>query len=650
VDSFDLADLSLEELMDIKVELVARRPQRLADVPAAAAVLTAEDIRRAGARTIPDALRLVPGVQVARVDANKWAISARGFNGLFSNKLLVLIDGRTVYSPLFSGVFWEAQDVVLEDIERIEVIRGPGGTLWGANAVNGIINIVTRTAADTQGTLTQVSVSGRGDRQITTRHGGALSPRANYRIYARHSTWAASVDGDDRWHVVRGGTRVDWQLSPRDDLTLQGDLYDGTVGQTFQLPVSLQPPFMETRATHSPIQGANVLARWQRRSGDSNISLQAYYDHSERRDWPLKGKVDILDVDFQQHLAAARHHFVWGWSYRRSADTVDGSFTLSFAPTQRATHLFSLFAQEQFDLVPKQLQLTVGNKLERNTYTGWEWQPGARLVWHPRAAAGQLLWLALTRAVRTPSRYDANALVTTQILPPNALFAAAPTARLALVGRDAVQSENLLALELGYRTQPSDLFHIDLATFYNLYSDLRSNDPGLPEFIEGPTPYLYVPFLAANRTKGRTYGAELSADWQVRDTWLVRAAYSQLYIDLKLNSNDQDPLALSQERESPRQQFVLRSQSELRQGVQFDITWRYIGALPSQSIDAYSTFDLSLISALSPNLQLQLGGRDLWSSPRREFAPLVVATQPTRFETEVWTTLNWRFDAVDSFR
>ncbi len=641
--SFDLVDLSLEELMDIKVELVARRPQRLADVPAAISVLTADDIRRSGARSIPDALRLVPGVQVARVDANKWAISARGFNGLFANKLLVLIDGRTVYSPLFSGVFWEAQDVVLEDVERIEVIRGPGGTLWGANAVNGIINIVTRPAADTRGALAEVFASGRGSEQITARYGGSLSPHADYRIYARYSAWAASIDGSDSWRVARGGTRIDWRLSARDDLVLQGDLYDGRARQVFQLPVSLQPPYVETRATSSPIQGANILARWKRHGDNSDLSLQTYYDRSERRDWPLKGSVDIFDVDFQQHLQAARHHFVWGWGYRRNSDSIDGSFTLSFAPPQRTTHLFSVFAQEQFALNPKRLQLTVGGKLERNTYTGWEWQPGARLLWRPRAASDQLLWLALTRAVRIPSRYDAAARVTAQILPPNALFPDAPTARITLVGDSAVQSENLLAFEAGYRAQPNDLLHIDLATFYNRYSDLRSNDPGLPEFIAAPTPYLNVPLLAANRIEGHTYGAEISADWQALDTWLLRANYSLLYIDLQLETSSQDQLALSQERESPRSQFTLRSQVELRRDTQFDITWRYVGALPPQSIDAYSTFDLSLTSTLHSNLQLQLGGRDLLSSPRREFAPLVMATQPTRIKTEAWTALSWRF-------
>lgn len=640
---FDLADLSLEELMDIKVELVARRPQRLAEVPAAAAVLTADEIRRAGARTIPDALRLVPGVQVARVDANKWAISARGFNGLFSNKLLVLIDGRTVYSPLFSGVFWEAQDVVLDDIERIEVIRGPGGTLWGANAVNGIINIVTRSAAETQGALVEVLADYRGEHRTTVRHGGALSSDADYRVYARYTDYAASSDGDDDWRVVRGGARLDWRLSARDELTLQGDFYDGKVGQTFRLTSSFEPPYVQTTSTRSPVAGANALARWQHSTGDSDLHLQIYYDHSERDDLPLIGSTDVFDIDFQQHRRARQHELVWGWGYRRNADSVEGSFALAFDPTAQETHLFSVFAQDQMPLVGERLRLIVGSKIERNSYTGWEWQPGARLLWRPRTAVEQTLWLALTRAVRTPSRSDADIRITTQVLPPDALGPGAPTSLIALVGDRGVEAEDLIAVEAGFRAQSSEKMRYTLSAFYNIYSDLRSSETSSPEFRSNPTPHLYIPLRTANRLDGRTYGAELTADWQALRTWQLRAAYSLLYIDLELEPSSADELAVSQERESPRQQWVLRSLSEPHPDVQFDLTWRYVGALPVQSIAAYSTLDVHLGWALKPGLLLQLVTRDLFSSPRREFNPLVASSLPTRIGTTTTASLRWQF-------
>ncbi|MBT4498830.1 MAG: TonB-dependent receptor plug domain-containing protein, partial [Gemmatimonadetes bacterium] len=398
----DLVALSLEELMEIQVALVSRTPEKLGDVPAAVYALTAEDLRRAGIRSLPDALRLVPGVQVARVDANKWAITARGFNNQFANKLLVLIDGRSVYSPLFSGVFWESQDVLVEDVERIEVIRGPGGTLWGANAVNGIINVVTRSTRDTEGTLAQAGGGLPQTSWAAVRHGRSLGERGAYRLYLRHSTWPASIDSSSRsqaddWRILRAGGRIDLSLSERDNLTLQTDLYTGEAGQTFQLVSSLEPPYERTFDVESPIRGASILGRWRRETGDdADLALQLYLDRAERRGGPLEGNIQLLDADLQHRRHYRRHELVWGLGYRRSTDSFVGSLALSFQPPERTTHLWSAFVHDAIDLQSERLRLSLGTKFEHNSHTGLEVQPGARLWWRP--ATDHALWLAITRA------------------------------------------------------------------------------------------------------------------------------------------------------------------------------------------------------------------------------------------------------------
>jgi iron complex outermembrane recepter protein len=640
----DLTSLSLEELLEIQVALISRTPEKLGNVPAAVYALTAEDLRRAGVRSLPDALRLVPGVQVARVDANKWAITARGFNNQFANKLLVLIDGRSVYSPLFSGVFWEAQDVLVEDVERIEVIRGPGGTLWGTNAVNGIINVVTRSARDTEGTLAQAGGGFPQTGWAAVRHGRSLGEWGAYRLYLRHSTWPASIDSSNRhqvddWRISRAGGRLDLSLSRRDDLTLQTDLYTGEVGQTFQLVSSLEPPSEDTFDAESPIRGASVLARWQRHtSADADLAVQLYFDRAERRGGPLEGSIQLLDADLQHRRRYRRHELVWGLNYRRSADSFVGSLPLSFQPPERTTHLWSAFVHEAIDLRPERLRLSLGTKFEHNSHTGLEVQPGARLWWRP--ATAHALWLAVTRAVRTPSRSDDDARFITQIFPPDQLFPGSPPAVVESRGNRRIVSEKLLAYEAGYRVRPAETVNLDLALFYHIYDDLRSNELGLPE------PYgtsFLVPIRADNLTRGRTYGAELAADWQLLPRWQLRASYAYLEMDLKLQQKGQDLLSLSQEEENPHHQIVLRSHAELSSRLQLDLTGRYVGPLPAQAIPSYLALDLHLSWMPVETLELSLVGRDLFANPHPEFAPQIVATLPTWVEASLLAELTCRF-------
>jgi iron complex outermembrane receptor protein len=386
---FDLTQLSLEELMHVEITTVAKKEQPLFESPAAVYVITREDIRRAGFTSISEALRLAPGLQVARLDANKWAITARGFNGRFANKLLVLIDGRIVYTPLFSGVFWEVQDLLLEDVERIEVIRGPGATLWGANAVNGVINIITRGARDTQGGLVRTGTGSEERGFGALRYGGALSPEAHYRIYAKYFKRDAFVDAAgaktaDDWDIVRGGFRLDWEPPHPGSLTLIGDMYGGTLGQTLEEIASPQPPYIQSFDFDTEVAGASLLGRWKHRTAaGADLTLGLFLDRSERQDVVFDEVRHTLDMDFQQHFAPSlRQDVVWGLGYRLTSDRLDSTF-LFIDPPERKVQIFSAFVQDEIALAQNRLRLTLGSKLEHNDFTGIEIQPNVRLLWMP---------------------------------------------------------------------------------------------------------------------------------------------------------------------------------------------------------------------------------------------------------------------------
>jgi iron complex outermembrane receptor protein len=514
----ELKQLSLEELMGVEVTSVSKKEEKLFDAAAAIYVITQEDIRRSGATSIPEALRNVPGLEVVRLNANTWQISARGFVTT-ANKILVLIDGRSVYTPLFAGVFWDVQDTLLEDLDRIEVIRGPGGTLWGANAVNGVINIITKSAKETHGWL----LTGGGGTEERAfggaRYGGKLGENARYRFYAKYFNRDDMVfpdgrDAADQWQMGQGGFRVDWDASEKNLLTLQGDLYVGEVGG--QVVASPTPPFLSM--TDASVGGGNLLGRWTHHVSDiSNVQLQVYYDRTERR---IPGFFsedrDTFDVDVQHRFPwGRRHDIIWGIGYRYTQDKVDSSFSVSVDPAQRATDLLSLFMQDDITLLPNRLRLTLGSKFEHNDFSGFEIQPNVRLAWTP--SARQTVWAAVSRAVRTPTRLELDIHLSAVQIP------SMPPIVLRVFGNPDFVSEELLAYELGYRVQPYPRLSLDIAAFYNVYDNLLSLEgPGPPQLSP---PVVVIPFTQANKLQGETHGVEVLANYHLADWWRWQVGY-----------------------------------------------------------------------------------------------------------------------------
>jgi iron complex outermembrane receptor protein len=553
----DLADLSLEDLANLEVTSVSRRPEPVSDAAASIFVITNGDIRRSGARTLPEALRLAPNLQVARVSAGTYAISARGFNNSLGNKLLVLIDGRTVYTPLFSGVFWDMQDVVLEEVERIEVISGPGATLWGTNAVNGVINVITRAAKDTQGVLL---AGGGGDRHLgaTARLGGELGAGGHYRVYGKAfelentSRENGTPVPDGRRHG-QVGFRADWDLAAS-QFTLQGDAYSGET---------------EDRPIAGPIEvaGMNLLTRWSRRlASGSSVRLRAYFDRSEREDRVgFQGDVETFDIDFQHQVVLDRHHVLWGAGYRHASDDVPDSIpfplVIAFVPPSRDLSWENVFLQDDIEL-SRSVQLTAGIRLERNDYTGWESLPGVRLAWKPEES--RLLWAAASRAVRAPARLDRDFTLT---LPPFPVIRGGPN----------FVSEIVNVVELGWRAQPTSALSYSITAFHHDYDDLRSGQPP-PAFIE-------------NRISGPVKGVEAWASLEPASGWRLMGGLSILDKDLEVEPGSTDPTGPSALGNDPDHQWILRSSLDLPRRHEIDLMVRHVDSLPEPAVPAYTAVD-----------------------------------------------------------
>src|SRR4051812_6669490 len=461
-----IMDMDLADLMKITVTSVSKRPEKLSDAAAAIYVITGEDIRRAGATSIPEALRLAPGLEVARQDSHTWAISSRGFNDEFANQLLVLIDGRSVYTPLFAGVYWDVQDLPLEDINQIEVIRGPGASLWGANAVNGVINITTKRARDTQGLLV---TGGGGNEEIgfgSLRYGGKIGDDMFYRVYAKYldrddSALPNGSDANDNWSMWRGGFRWDWQATDENLLTLQGDIYTGELNQTVLVP-TLTAPFAEFLQDKVHVGGGNLLGRWNHRFSDSSeLAFKAYYDRTERDRVVFSETRDTFDLDLQHRFQLGGwNDIIVGLGYNLTADSLDNTFAVSFDPRHRTDSLYSGFVQDEIELIQDQLRLTLGTKLEHNDYTGWEVQPNARLSWS--ITKKQTAWFAASRAISTPSRAEDDIRINRLAIPPG-IVGPVPGLVSQFGSRD-MDSKELIAFELGYRIQPHERVTFDLAT------------------------------------------------------------------------------------------------------------------------------------------------------------------------------------------
>jgi iron complex outermembrane recepter protein len=637
----DLTQSSLEDLLNIEVTSVSKKEQRLSAAAAAVYVITRDDIRRSGLTSIPELLRLVPGLNVARIDANKWAVSARGNNSRFANKLLVLVDGRSVYTPLFAGVYWDVQDVVLEDVERIEVIRGPGATVWGANAVNGVINIITRQAKETEGGLV-VAGGGTEERGFGTfRFGGKAGEEGHYRFYGKYFDRGGLLDAQgreaaDRWRALRGGFRADW-AAKKDSFTVQGDIYQGYFGQTSVMP-TLQPPYQRVSTEEIDAAGGNLLGRWSRViSEKSDLSLQVYYDQTKRVEATTGESRRTLDFDFQHRYATGRHEMVWGLGYRRISDALTDSFFISFKPGRETYRLASAFVQDEISLLNDGLKLTLGSKFEHNSYTGFNAQPNARLAWTPRPQ--HTLWAAVSRAVRTPSRAERSARLNVAVLPgpqpgvPNVL---------SLIGSRDFKPEELLAQEVGYRVQPHGRVSFDFAAFSNRYRGLLSVSPGQPYLEMTPTSaQVTVPFYAGNGLRARSYGGEVSANVKASDRWRLSAWYAFL------RTNSQSPGSDAGAREpvtggSPNHQAQVRSYLQLPRGFEFDSSLSYVGPVRAMAIPGYLRLDARIGWRVAEAVELSVGAQNLLDPHHPEFGSWL-NEQATEARRGVYGKVTWQF-------
>ena len=643
----DVTAISLEDLMNLKVTSVSKREQKLAEAAAAIFVITQDDIRRSGARSIPEALRLAPGLEVARIDENKWAIAARGFNGRFTNKLLVLIDGRSVYTPLFSGVYWNVQDVLLEDVDRIEVIRGPGATLWGANAVNGVINIMTKEASATQGGLVTAQSGNalRGSGQV--RYGGKLGPSVSYRAYSKYFKWDSSTDDSGRdafdgWDTARMGFRIDGGSPSDDAFTIQGDAYRGQYGETLTGAL-LTAPYASTFRNDGRFSGGNLLGRWSHAFDQSRTSLQVYFDRANNQATSLlDDHLNIYDVDFQHDIRiSANHNWIWGVGYRLTDDDATADTYVRLNPDNRTWKLFSTFAQDEFTLFSERLRVTLGSKFEHNDFTGFEVEPNGRALWN--LSPTQAVWGAVSRAVRTPARTEQDMWLDAAVLPPSADTGGLPV-RVSVLGDRNFESEDLLAYETGYRVNLGRTVSLDVAAFYNSYTDLLSAEPAMPivDLETGPV-HIVAPLVAANKTSGATYGSELFAEWKPVSAFKMTGAYTFLRMDIHRDADSLDMSSPDPEGASPRHQVSVRSAIDLPKNFQQDVTWRYVGRLVGLAIPNYHSLDARFGWSPTPRLNFSISGQNLTDNQHLEFRPDFIATAPTLVKRTFHLTARWTF-------
>jgi iron complex outermembrane recepter protein len=618
-----VADLSLEDLVNLKVTSVSKKEEKLDDAAAAIFVLSNDDIRRSGATTVADALRLVPGLQVAQIDSGDWAVSARGFNSQFANKLLVMVDGRTVYSPLFSGVYWDAQQVFLDDVDRIEVIRGPGATVWGANAVDGVISILSKSARDTQGDLVY---GGGGDEHLVlggARYGGKIDDDTYYRVYDTYQLndnfeLSNGQLANDSWDLNKAGYRVDHYTHTDGQMTWQGDGYTGDVDNH-----------------NGSMYGFNMLGRWtQRISDESSYEVQGYFDQTYRNDALAEVALDTVDLSLQHTFALGeRNDIIWGLGYRFIDTRLDEANNPAITILQHdlPLNLFSAFVQDDFKIIPDKLTFTLGTKVEHNDFTGFEVQPNARLSFKP--TENQTVWGAVSRAVRTPSESEGKtvesfALGAPVVGPGGGLYAPA------FVGNTHLKSEELLAYELGYRIQPNHRVSVDVATYYNVYSRLVGDQPGA--FIPG-TPVGQLQIDPENSLHGDSYGGEAVVTYAATDYWRLSASYSLLSIHVQ---GDPAANARTAETSGPKNQVVLRSSFDFTRHASLDTDLRYVDNI--QGVVAYITADVRLSYRPTPNWELSVVGQNLLDNSHPEQASNIGA--PTaEVPRGVYGKVTWRY-------
>ncbi|WP_225893006.1 MULTISPECIES: TonB-dependent receptor plug domain-containing protein [unclassified Methylomonas] len=636
----DIEAFSINELMQMEVSSASRKSQTVSDTAAAAFVISQEDIRRSGATSIPDALRLAPGLEVAQINASVWAVTARGFNSRYANKLLVLMDGRSVYTPLFSGVFWDLQDTLMEDIERIEVIRGPGAVMWGANAVNGVINIITKKAKDTQGNL---FVAGGGNQErgfAGYRHGGRIGDDGSYRVYAKTFERDTFVNaaGDrlhDDWRSVQGGFRIDDRISNDSRYTIQGDVYRKTIGNTVT-PQTVLPPFNREFNFDDHADGANLLARWEGNFSDgSEFMLQGYYDRVAFSAAALSDSQDMVDIDFQHRLHPnADHDLMWGASYRFIHSTTVNTSAIAFTPNSLGYHNGSVFVQDDITLIDNTLRLTLGTKLEESHFGNTQVQPNARLMWTPDQVHS--VWASVSRASRTPARGEAQANVGLGGVPTGL---PAPFDQIQVIAQPdpKLRAEKIFAAEIGYRTQWTEKFSTDITAFSNHYSDLVM-------FRRGELVGLTQSLIWSNAQQDfTTRGIEIASEWHVLDWMRFSGNYSHLKMEIP-----QDPLNPDIAGLSPRHRGSLRWQMDLPEKIKLDFTLRHVGRLHSnsQAVPAYTTFDARLAYEPYNGVEFAVIAQNLFSPSHPEYkdsSALSLPSSAVEVPRSIYGKLSWRF-------
>jgi iron complex outermembrane receptor protein len=560
----------------------------------------------------------------------------------------VLIDGRSVYTPLFSGVYWDVQDVPLEDIERIEVIRGPGATLWGANAVNGVINIITKAAKDTQGGF--VKVEG-GNTQLTSdsaRVGSHVGDKGYIRAYGKYFDWLPSTNlagqrASDGWHQARGGIRSDWTLSHADTLTVQGDVYSSRDGETITV-ASLSAPYSNTFGGTGAYSGGNVLGRWTHTSSNnSSFSVQGYFDRTNLSDNNLLADHEsVFDIDFQHDFRLGEaNEIVWGAGYRSIQDRNTPTFTVTVSPASAQYNQFSAFVQDEITLLDQRLRITAGSKFERNAFSGFEVEPNIRLLGN--ISKNQSAWVAVSRAVRTPALTEEGLRLNSAVVPPGAppFFSPLPVIE-AVYGSKQFRSEDLIAYEIGYRVQATSSFSADIAAFYNNYTNLRTAEPGAL-IVEAPTDVV-APFVALNKMSGGTYGIEPYFDWKAFSKLKLYGSYSFLAMKIHKNSDSMDPTPDLPNGENPEHQFYLRSALDLPGHLEQNLIVRHVTGLPSFNIPAYTSLDGGIHWKARPNLEFSFDGENWLNTRHIEFVPDFINTQPTNVGRSFHGGITWSFD------
>lgn len=639
----DLSQLGIDDLMNIKVTTLSKQAKAAGGLPAAIYVITSEDFARLGATSVPEVLRIVPGLHVARIEGNSWMVSIRGFNGRFANKLLVLVDGRSIYSPLHNGVHWDFQEFNLEGIERIEVIRGPGGILWGSNAVNGIINIITKDAADTVGGYVQADTSAISSRSLAAHFGAQANDGTYVRVYgnARRNLGFEEVMTGMKSHPsdhVNGGIRVDITPSPTEKLEISFRNSSNHGSQSVFLPIPT-PPYQSVINVDTPSNKTSLAGRYEWASTSTTTSEVLFsFERSNRNDFTMHEHRWTSDFEFKTiHALPNFSQIVWGINYRDTSDYIDEATTFAIEPSFARDRVFGVYGHSEFPLSGSST-MSVGARLEKNDYSGWEFQPNLRMAWQPKDT--ETAWLGASRAVRVPSRGDAHANILVQ-------YSDGPGMPMALrlFGNPGYKPETVDSFEAGYRIQPNDTSYYDIAIFHNRYRNLRTFEPEDPYVEPGPIPVLVTPFRFGNKLSATTYGIEIAGSWKLPSNWDAQASFSYLHDSFRFDSDSGDPFGpyeTDRLGSTPAQVANLIVSGPVAPNLRFTGSAYLVGALEGRDVPGYSRIDAQLTWSGNNGMQAFVGVQNLLQSKHLEAFPEIGAS-PTYVPRSFYGGLRWRY-------